>query len=241
MQIQKNIYRFDIFKNENIFCGVSTRNFGSIKDKGVNRKNLKKFCDTLGIDISNVILPAQTHSSNVHFIDSHENGKLENTDGLITNKNNLFIGVLTADCLPICFLDKENNLVGVAHAGYKGILNGVIEEMVRKFKGLGSNVKNIKVAIGPSIGRCCYDVFYQRIRKFKKKLKSFLVYEKRDGRYYLDLKKIVSNVLLYSGILEKNLEISSICTKSNLENFFSARGDNKKTFGHFITIIGMGK
>lgn len=241
MQIQKNVYKFDIFRNENIVCGVSTRSFGSIGDRGIKKKNLKKFCDTLGIGSNSVILPAQTHSSNIHFVDSRSDRKLENTDGLITNKNNLFIGVLTADCLPICFFDKENDLIGVVHAGYKGILRGVIEEMVKRFRELGSNIKNIKVVIGPSIGKCCYDVFYERISKFKKRLNSFLAYEKREGKYYLDLKKIASNILLYSGILEKNLEISPICTKSNLKSFFSARGDAKETFGHFITIIGVRK
>ena len=223
----------------NVLYKSSTRGFGSIKkNKKIIKKNLKKFLDTLKIDIGKVILPKQSHSSNVAVINDSKNNKLLDTDGLITHKKGIFLGVTTADCLPIIFYEKKKKIVGVAHAGYKGIYKDIIREMINKFREMGGNAKDIQVAVGPSIGACCYDVLIERKKMFEDKFGTDFVKNNR-GRYYLDLKKIAFSSFVSEGIKKENIEISKICTKCNRDKFFSYRGDKKDNYGEFITVAGL--
>lgn len=169
---QKLVYKFNIFEGLNIVCGVSVRQLGSMAgSEKVNKKNVEKFCEILNIDPARTVFPRQTHSANIRFVDNINVCKLDNADGLITDKRNIFLGIVTADCLPICFFDRKLGLVGIAHAGYKGILKGIVLKMIDRFKKFGSNLSDIKIAIGPSIGRGCYDVLPDRIKQFKKHIR----------------------------------------------------------------------
>ena len=148
--------------------GASTRYFGSIKNNGkINERNLKGFLGILRIDRENTVFPEQVHGSSVVTIDDSKKQFILNADGLITNKKDVFLGVVTADCLPVIFYDEKMGIAGIAHAGYKGLLKGILKNMVLGFKELGSDTKDIKVAIGPSIGVCCYDVSIDRVKVFE--------------------------------------------------------------------------
>lgn len=233
------IYKFNIFKDKKIICAVSTRYFGSIKTKNkINKKNLGKFTKVLGINAKNILFPNQAHGSKIRFVKNSDTC-FAPTDGLVTDKKNLFLGVVTADCLPICFWDSKKSLVGIIHAGYKGILKGIIEELFNSFKSLGSNIGNIKIAICPAIGACCYSVSFDRIKLFTDKYPNLKTYQKKDGEYFLDLKNIVLQILTKEGIKKNKIEIAPLCTKCNIQTFFSYRGDTKETFGEFATVIGM--
>jgi len=170
-----------------------------------------------------------------------------NADGLITNKKNVFLCIVTADCLPVIFYDEKMGIVGIAHVGYKGILKGILKNMVLGFKKMRSDTKDILVGIGPAIGVCCYDVSYERIKMFDNLLNAdgdsgqarmTNLYQLRKGKYFLDLKNIAKQIFISEGILEKNIEVSDICTKDNIKEFFSFRGEGPKNFGEFATIVG---
>jgi len=237
--MKNNIYKFKILKSQNIIHGVSTKFFGSIKNNGnINKKNLKSFLDAMQVEEKSVVFPEQLHGSSVVTIDDSKKECIQNADGLITSRKNVFLGVVTADCLPVIFYDKKMGVVGIAHAGYKGILKGILEEMIKSFKKLGSNVKDIKVSIGPSIGVCCYNVNHERVKMFEDVFKGIKTHEKRNGKYFLDLKSNAFQVFIKNGITKKNIQISSICTKDNLNQFFSFRGEGKDKFGEFATVVG---
>ncbi len=239
MKTHKDTYKFSFFNDKQIICAVSTRYFGSIKIKNkIYRKNLEKFAKVLGINAKNILFPNQVHGSKIRFV-KNLGIDIAATDGLITDKKNLFLGIVTADCLPICFWDSQKSLVGIVHAGYKGILKGIVERLVNGFKSLGSSVGNIKVAIGPAIGACCYNVSFDRIRMFRDKYPNLKTYQKKDGKDFLDLKNIVFQILTKEGIKRNNIEMAPLCTKCNIQTFFSYRGDTKETFGEFATVIGM--
>ena len=136
------------------------------------------------------------------------------------------------------FYDKKMGIVGIAHAGYKGILKGIIKNIVLSFKKLGSNTKNILVAIGPSINVCCYDVSIERVEMFENAYKGIKTHKIRNGKYFLNLKNIALENLLAQGIRKNNIEISPICTKDNLNRFFSFRGEGPENFGEFVTMVG---
>lgn len=250
--MKNNIYKFKILTSQEFVHGVSTRYFGSIKNNGkINKKSLKGFLDALRVEIKSVVFPEQVHGSSVMTIGDSKKQFILSADGLITNNKKVFLGVVTADCLPVIFYDNRLEIAGIAHGGHKGILKGILKNMVLGFKRLGSDTQNILVAIGPSIGVCCYDVPRERIKMFDKFLSSdgdsrrtsfarmTNLYQTRSEKYFLDLKNITLKILVKRGIQRKNIEISPICTKDNLGDFFSFRGEGREKFGEFATIVGM--
>ena len=87
-------------------------------------------------------------------------------DGLVTNKKNIILGILTADCAPILFFDPIDMVVGACHAGWRGALTGIIENTLIKMRNIGSKTKNIRCAIGPCIGQQSYEVGKDFYNKF---------------------------------------------------------------------------
>jgi len=238
MQITDHIYKFSFFPN-NIVQGISTRYFGVLKKgKRVHTNNLKKFLKELNIPYTQTVLAGLVHGKDIALVNDTTHNRIEHTDGLITTRKNIFLWIGTADCLPVVFYDNEQKIVGIAHAGYKGILAGIIEEMINKFITLGSKKKNLQVGIGPGIGVCCYNVPEERIKMFEGRFPGVKVFEKRNGEYYLDLLKLVEHILTDEGIEKKNMESAGMCTKDHQHLFYSHRGSGRKLHDDFVTIIG---
>ena len=146
--------------------GVSTNQYFSLNcGKGSNdsnanvKRNLKFVADYYDLKINNIITLHQNHSNKAVII-SDQNIKKYNLcfDGLVTNKKNIILGILTADCAPILFYDSNNMIVGACHAGWRGALTGIIENTLIKMKSIGSKIDNIRCAIGPCIGQESYEV-----------------------------------------------------------------------------------
>jgi YfiH family protein len=237
-----DIIQFSSFSQfPNLIHGFSTRQFGSIKERGVVfPENLKKFADGLGIDPQKVIFTKQVHGKNVAIVSRDSERIIADTDGLISKEKGVFIGMATADCLPIIFYDPVHAVTGVVHAGFKGLLQGILEHEIGTMQKLGSSPRDIIAGIGPAIGVCCYDVPEERVGQFKKQFPYLLnYYLQKDQTYFLDLKQIAAAILQKTGILDSHIAISSLCTRTSIDRFFSFRGDSKETFGEFATIIGM--
>lgn len=238
----ETVIAFKIFSRlPNIVHGISTRKFGLMKKGGmINYGNFVKFADILRINNDKTVFMKQVHGNKVKIVKNAAEKIINNVDGIITSKKRVFLCVVTADCLPIVFYDPKNQIVGALHAGYRGILSGILEKMFSIFKKLGCLEKDIVVGVGPSIRKCCYSVNFQRIKKFEERFPDFRgIYQYREGEYYLSLENVALKVLLKLGFKKENIEVSPICTKSNVDRFYSYRGDTKKTFGEFVTVIGM--
>lgn len=238
--MNQNIFQLNSLNTDSVLSATSTRNFGSIRngDRTINEVNLKKFLDILKIDIKQVVFAEQVHAANIFNVLNAETRIIKGVDGLVTKKKNIFLGILTADCVPVVFYEYKNKIVGAAHMGYKGALKGVLDNVIDDLKMLGGNVKYMKVGIGPSIGVCCYDVSVDRVNVFKEKFSDIEgIVEGRDGKDFLNLKNIVVGSLLKRGIEKKNIEISDVCTRCEQDKFFSFRGGDEE--GRFITLIGL--
>ena len=114
-----------VYKSLN--CGI-----GSHDNKKNVIKNLKIVSKKIGVK-KKIILLHQLHSNKIYFVNKISKNKLFG-DGLITNVRRLAIGILTADCAPILFFEPKKNIIGAAHVGWKGALNGIIKNTVEKFK-----------------------------------------------------------------------------------------------------------
>jgi YfiH family protein len=147
-----------------------------------------------------------------------------------------------ADCVPIFFADVTKRVVGIGHAGWKGtklkIGKKIVQTMADAF---GSRADEIIAAIGPSIGKCCYEVDNVVAGQFDKDFKntSTFIFPKGKSKYKLDLWEANRIVLNEAGVLNKNIIISNLCTGCNLDLFYSHRRENGNTgrMGAIIQLI----
>ena len=171
----------------------------------------------------------QIHSANVVVVDENSPKYIDNCDALITKTKNLPLMVMVADCIPILMFDEVKGVIAAIHAGRNSTFLKISEitakEMIENFS---CKTENIKVIMGPSIQKCCYEV--------NDELKNIV--EKSFGKEFvignnIDLQGINKKLLENLGI--KNIEISSICTKCSNKPYFSYR--KEKNTGRFAGVI----
>jgi YfiH family protein len=99
----------------------------------------------------------QIHSNIV--IEANEPGMAGEGDALITNRPGLFVAIRTADCVPILLADVRNHAVAAVHAGWRGTVSGILSHTLEKMAHLyGTNLADVRLAMGPAILNCCYEV-----------------------------------------------------------------------------------
>ncbi len=170
----------------------------------------------------NLVLPSQSHSIEAAFVTSKEDNL--KADALVTNSPNTSIGVKTADCMPIFLYDENSQIIAVAHAGWKGLINGIIENTIRTMIENGATIPNIKVVIGPSIGPCCYPIFGNRKNEFEKHFPHHVdrIFVERKEKAYLNLQECAKIISLEQGIEKVNIDLTHFeCTSCNPEKFDS--------------------
>ncbi|MCD4667252.1 MAG: peptidoglycan editing factor PgeF [Sulfurimonas sp.] len=198
--------------------------------------NHESLASEMGYKKNSLIHMKQIHSCDVHIVNNDDNFQSpKSCDALVTNKKNIPLMVMVADCNPILFYDEKEKVIAVAHAGrqgaFKNIVKNTVESMRCKFN---SKAENIYVTIGASIGVCCYEVGEEI---YDEAVKIGLDYslEKRGNSHYLNISKILKKQLLACGIKEKNIEISNECTCCKSNKYYSYRA-NPKT-GRFAGVI----
>lgn len=143
--------------SEGLYRGLNV-GIGSSDNREAVDENRRRAAAALGAKPPVVSNPWQVHSPDAVVIDRPYEGERPKADAIVTNKPGLAIGVVTADCGPILFLDEHAGVVGAAHAGWKGALGGVLENTVDAMESLGAKRDNIKAVLGPSISQANYEV-----------------------------------------------------------------------------------
>lgn len=232
--------------------GVS-RGFFSTMNMGVHtgddRENILEnysiFCDTLGVDVNQVVLAPLSHGDTIRNVTKDDAGSglckpfmFEETDGLLTDVPGLVLTATFADCVPVFFYDPVKKVAGIAHSGWRGTVKEIAGKMVERMQAdYGCDTKNIHVGIGPSIGMCCFevseDVFYDFTELTY--LEDGWYFDKDNGHYDIDLWRVIWATLTDRGILPENIAISGICTCCNSSLLFSHRA----TKGRRGTMAGM--
>ncbi len=189
------------------------------------------------------VVAEQTHSDNITVItqtgtkgwEALEDAVAE-SDALITDLPGVMLAILTADCVPILLYDKKKKAVAAVHAGWKGTRSQIVLKTVRKMVEVyGSDPADILAGIAPSIGVCCYEVGENVARHFTD-IPGVL---KRKGeKYMLDLPAVNHYQLRESGLPERNIELSGVCTACEVESFFSYRKEHGCS-GRFMSLIGI--
>ena len=140
-----------IYKSLN--CGI-----GSKDSKDNIQNNLNLVSKEFNIKKSNLILMNQTHSNKVEVINKITNVARINCDAMLTKNNDIALCVLTADCVPILVFERNKKIIGCIHAGWKGAINGIIENFLKRIIEMGGNLKELVVSIGPCIAKQSYEV-----------------------------------------------------------------------------------
>ena len=155
---------------------------------------------------------------------------------------NIGIGILTADCASIFFYDPKNKIVGCAHAGWKGALNGIIENTVKKFNELNSNNNDLIAVVCPCINKKNYRVKEDLFKKFiDRGKKNEIFFEKiSNGNYVFDLRAYINKEI--SNLNIKNIENIEKDTFSEKDFFYSYRRsilNKEQDYGRCISVILM--
>jgi len=178
----------------------------------------------------------QIHSSIVHIVDvDNDFNNPVIADALITDKIDTPLMVMVADCSPILFYDNNKNVIAVAHAGRQGAFKNIIYNVIKSFQNnFDSNLEDIYVSIGASIGVCCYEVGLEIYNEAKKINLEFAI-KKKDNKYYLNISKILLSQLNDCNINRKNIDISEDCNCCKNNKYFSYRAEG--TTGRFSGVI----
>jgi len=180
----------------------------------------EEFLRQLGLFSDNLVMVKQVHGSAIVVAERPDAELLESpADGLITKTPGLVLGIRTADCVPVFFWDPVRNVAGIAHGGWKGVKAGIIAQMLKIFeKRCETKMGDLRVAIGPSIRKCCYEVGKEFLGYFPG------FYRAKDAaKGNLDLVGVVKSRLLKRGIQVSHIYDTGLCTVCENKKFFSYR------------------
>jgi hypothetical protein len=162
-------------------------------------------------------------------------------DAVITNQRKVLVTIRTADCVPILFLDPVRNVVAAAHAGWRGTVGGIAAKVVHTMRErFHCEVSSIRAAIGPSIGRCCYEVDDPVLTLLKQAMPywSEMIHPQNTGRALLDLRRLNQRQLEEAGLQASRIESVNLCTFCHPALFHSYRREGRST-GHMTSGIAL--
>ncbi|MDW7998277.1 MAG: peptidoglycan editing factor PgeF [Thermodesulfovibrio sp.] len=196
--------------------------------------NFESFEKTLPFKI---YIPIQKHTDNIQILDNYTEPIV--ADSVITDRKNLFIGIKTADCLPVLIFDSKNEVIGAVHAGWRGTAKGILRKTINTMKELyGCDPKNLLIAFGPHIKGCCYEVGDEVIEKMREENSEDGYIFRINGKKHIDIG--IANLMqaLSAGVKKENIWFSKDCTYCKNNEYASYRFHKEKA-GRQYGIIGM--
>jgi YfiH family protein len=228
-------------------------------------RNREKFIDTLGAPEMTLIAMRQFHSDVIR-VAAAPVAEAPKADGLITSTPGLLLGVQTADCVPILLADTGRRAVAAIHAGWRGTLARIAVKALGQMRmEFGTEPRDVVAALGPAIGRCCYEVGPEVAQAFAAQFPPAADWF--DGpfeqlahgeeplwlpwltmmppghvpppaRVQLDLRASNRWQLIDAGVPEKQISVSDLCTACRADLLFSYRREGAKT-GRLMAVIGI--
>lgn len=200
------------------------------------QKNRERVVDTLGFRVTRLVTAEQVHGGKVAAVTDEDAGTtIPEVDGMVTDTRGLLLALFFADCVPVLFADVENRAIGVAHAGWRGMVGGVLEETVAAMQqSFGTRPDSLLAAIGPCIGPCCFEVGEEVAAEFAEET----IRGPEWPRPHVDLVKAAENRLLSAGILRESIARANECTSCLPDRYFSYRRDQGRT-GRIAALIGI--
>jgi YfiH family protein len=186
----------------------------------------------------------QIHSAEAVIVTApYDDAARPHADALVTDRPGLLLGILTADCAPVLFADRDAGVVAAAHAGWKGALGGVTDTTLAAMESLGARRERIVAAIGPCIARASYEVEDGFLRAFAREeaANERFFADGRAGHHQFDLEAYVTHRLAEAGVTR--IEALGLDTYADEDRFYSFRRATHRgeaDYGRQISVIGVG-
>ena len=215
------------FSNINLRAAFSLK---SIPVKGLEGR--RSFAKKAGFDPKDLVIPKQTHSTNVSFAKSVNS--IENCDGVFTDEKDIVCSIQVADCMPIYFAHCSKNVYGLVHAGWRGLVYGILKSTSQLILENGYKLHDFEIFIGPSIQKCCFEIRDDIVGNFKI---GCVTPTQENGKYNVDLQYQACREMIQMGFKKNQIKVSTECTYCSQEKYHSFRRDGKDS-GRMIGLIG---
>ncbi|MDO8433777.1 MAG: peptidoglycan editing factor PgeF [Candidatus Binatus sp.] len=182
----------------------------------------------------------QVHGNIVQVVTRATASSRARADGMVTRDPGVMLGIFTADCVPILMIDEKRKIAGAIHAGWRGVIAGIVANGVDAMVSLGADIENIRAVLGPSIGPCCFEVDATLAERFVREIEGSERHARagRPGKAYLDLRGLVRDRLIGARLADVNISAVGPCTRCASERFFSRRAAGGKTTGLQMSFVG---
>jgi YfiH family protein len=229
--------------------GVSTGLRASLNlgvRRGDDRENVeinrRRVAEHAGYDPAQLVATRHVHGTDVWTVGAPLPDGAQ-FDGLVGDRVGPVLGAFAADCIPLVFAEPEARVVGAAHAGWRGTVGGIARNVVTRMVELGARPERVCVALGPSIGPCCFEVGPEVVEAFRAALGEV------DGmvvpgprKDHIDLRVATRTFLERAGVHPARIDDRPPCTRCEPARFFSYRRDGRDGGVHmgFIGLVEPG-
>ncbi len=200
-------------------------------------------CDmklAVGIHEGRVVTMKQVHGADIVEVNDTNLKEAGEADGMITSKPNIFLGVLTADCVPVLLIAPVERVVSVVHCGWRGSLAGIAAKAVNRFSDVyGVAPSTLEAALGPSIGACCYEVGDDVVEPLRARWGALAEASIKNSavKSHIDLRGLNRDILTEAGLRPDRVFEIGPCSKCAAEDYFSYRREGRET-GRQMSVIG---
>ncbi len=206
-------------------------------------ENRRRAASALGLDAARLVCAQQVHGGDAVLVGDNDAGRgacslagaLPGADALVTRTPSLPLALFFADCVPVFVADPVNRTVALAHAGWRGLVGGVLENTVAVMVECGARTGDLIAAVGPCIGACCFEVGPEVAARFD----PADVRADENGKAHVDLSAASLRQLQNTGLRATQIDVANDCTACRPGRWFShRRSDGGKTgrMGAFIAV-----
>lgn len=222
-----------------VFAGLNC-GYGSSDQTEIVALNRRRVADAMDVTPEALVGVHQVHSPDVLTVDAPLAGDKPKADALVTATPGLALTILTADCQPVLFCDPDAHVIGAAHAGWRGALDGVLEATLDAMEALGAKRENTRAVIGPSISQAAYEVGPEFLDAFMAESpeNSRFFANGAEDRMQFDLPAFGLHKLRQAGVGQA--EWTRHCTYSDPDRFYSYRRTThakEADYGRLISAI----
>lgn len=206
-----------------------------------NRRRIQVACGG-----TRLALARQVHGAVVRVVtdDTTTDETPPDADAVVCHLPGVAVGVFSADCVPLLMADVRTGAVAAVHAGWRGVIAGVAPAAISAMQaGFGTRASDLRVAIGPAIGLCCFEVGDEVAATFRSAFpeeaaEGSLTRLGPRGKPHVDLKRALARQLADAGVGTAQVDVGPECTRCDPEGrFYSYRRDNTKTGQHLAIIV----
>jgi YfiH family protein len=220
------------------FGGVSTGIFSSLNlgsnrgdDPEAVRENYRRVCALMGAGVDEAAVTRQVHGAVVRTVSAADrhvclSAVPYEADGLVTAEKNLPLLCFTADCVPALLCDAEAGVIAAVHCGWRGSVGDILKNAVEAMCALGAKPASICAALGPAIGKCCFetdDDVPQAVEAYLGGDAEGLFVRRADGKTLVDLRGANKRRLVQLGLREEHVDVSEECTFCSHDKYWSHR------------------